>query len=73
MKKIPTAVEFIHTLTGEPDDNTIFVAMIEFAKLHVEAALEKANDKVIYNDDLQSDIVHGRVHMKDVYKLSKIN
>ena len=40
--KIPTAVEFLHNFPGEPDDDTIFKAMVEFAQLHVQAALESA-------------------------------
>jgi hypothetical protein len=40
---IPTAVEFLHNYPGEPDDDTIFKAMIDFAKLHVEAALKAAS------------------------------
>lgn len=49
MEKIPTAKKVYHTVTGcvleshhNPD---IEKAMIEFAKLHVTAALTKANQK----------------------------
>jgi hypothetical protein len=45
--KIPTAVEFLHSFReGEdPDDDTVFEAMVEFAKLHVEKALEQAYER----------------------------
>lgn len=49
MEKIPTAKKVYHTVTGcvleshhNPD---IEKAMIEFAKLHVEAALKEASKK----------------------------
>ena len=49
MEKIPTAKKVYHAVTGcvleshhNPD---IEKAMIEFAKLHVEAALEEASEK----------------------------
>jgi hypothetical protein len=52
MKKIPTAEEFVleHNSKGvDLEWNYVTKeAMIEFAKLHVEAALEAANDKVNY-------------------------
>ena len=48
---LPTAWEFIIShpghLTGEVDDETL---MIEFAKLHVEAALKEASEKVELSD-----------------------
>ena len=46
MEKVPTACEFITStpghLTGDVDDETL---MIEFAKMHVEAALKEASEK----------------------------
>lgn len=51
MKQLPTAEEIaknwrIHTYeSGEPN-NDVMLAMIEFAKLHVEAALKNASEKV---------------------------
>ena len=53
---IPTAVEFLHNYPGEPDDDTIFKAMVEFAKLHVEAALKAASEKVQLSDLLHEFI-----------------
>ena len=42
---LPTAYQFLTNFTDEPDDDTIYKAMIEFAKLHVEAALKEASEK----------------------------
>jgi hypothetical protein len=36
--------------TDEPDDDTIYEAMVEFAKLHVEAALKEASEKASLTD-----------------------
>jgi hypothetical protein len=54
MKKISTAKKVYHTVTGcvleshhKPD---IEKAMIEFAKLHVEAALKEASEKARTKD-----------------------
>jgi hypothetical protein len=51
MEKIQTAWEFITShpghLTGEVDDETL---MIEFAKIHVEAALKEASKKARTKD-----------------------
>ena len=46
--KIPTAEEFLEYRTPRGIDNTYhhyWEAMIEFAKLHVEAALKKASEE----------------------------
>ncbi len=43
--KLPTAYQFLTNFTDEPDDDTIYEAMVEFAKLHVEAALKAASEK----------------------------
>lgn len=44
MEKIPTAKEFIATHNRLNDSSTELL-MIEFAKLHVELALEEASEK----------------------------
>ena len=46
--------------------------MVKFAKLHVEKALEMANEKVIESDDLQGDCKSGSYNMKKVYPLNNI-
>lgn len=49
-EKISSAFEFLSNFTDNPDDDTIYIAMIEFAKLHVEAALKSASKKVELTD-----------------------
>lgn len=47
--KLPTATELYHKgLNGEESLDSVEKCMIEFAKLHVEAALKEANEKVNY-------------------------
>ena len=51
--KIPTAEEFFISVVGEnPDEfnRSIKECMIEFAKLHVEAALKEASEKASLTD-----------------------
>jgi hypothetical protein len=55
MKNIPTAEEYVNTrpyvcafLSSAQGFEILTSFMIEFAKLHVEAALEAANNKVNY-------------------------
>ena len=62
MEKIPTAKKVYHTVTGcvleshhNPD---IEKAMIEFAKLHVEAALKAAGDATLLYD-FKEDIINS--------------
>jgi hypothetical protein len=63
MNKIPTAEEFLQThpqISHYYDDKTnrmvcfdddVKTAMIEFAKLHVEAALKKASENALVSAD----------------------
>lgn len=52
--EIPSAVEFLQSFTTNPDDDTIYKAMIEFAKLHVEAALKAAHSNMqLPEEDLE--------------------
>jgi len=44
--QIPSAVEFLQSFTDNPDDDTIYKAMVEFAKLHDKEALDEASKKV---------------------------
>ena len=46
MDKIPTAYEFLMNFTDEPNDDTIYKAMIEFAKMHCEAQVKEILDNV---------------------------
>jgi hypothetical protein len=54
MNKIPTAVEFLHSFEEESDD-LVFKAMIEFAKLHVQAALVSAWEKAKIKQEIFSE------------------
>lgn len=49
--KLPTAYHFLTKFTDEPDDDTIYL-LIEFAKLHVEAALKEASEKSMLTDEV---------------------
>jgi hypothetical protein len=75
-EKIPTASEWLESFGADADDmyykQSVEEAMIEFAKLHVEAALKAANKEVIENDDLQGDCYSGRHNMKDCYSVENI-
>ena len=46
---IPTAVEFIQNFTEDPNDDTIFEAMIEFTKLHLKAQARAIEETGISN------------------------
>ena len=56
MSKIPTAEEFFNnfcnkrTRVGQLNDTERLEVMIEFAKLHVEAALKQAAEKAYFRD-----------------------
>lgn len=75
-EKLPTAKEWLTSFGADADDmfykQSVEEAMIEFAKLHVEAALKEANEEAIENDDLQGDCYSGRYHMKNCYPLENI-
>lgn len=45
--KVPTAKELFYKMLEENDECTSTEMMIEFAKLHVQTALESAFDKAI--------------------------
>ncbi|TXG79351.1 MAG: hypothetical protein E6R13_09980 [Spirochaetes bacterium] len=58
MKKIPTAKKFIENYIEENNhDSNIDMedALIEFAKLHVEAALKEASEKALVLDMQEKD------------------
>jgi len=51
MKQIPTAEEFLKECQSNPHKGwSTRKAMIEFAKLHVEAALKAAYDNIEYTE-----------------------
>ena len=45
METIPTADDVYHSIKGEYPDHNSEKAMVEFAKLHVAAALKEASEK----------------------------
>lgn len=60
MKKIPTAEEFMLENLQSMDQTEVEHAMIEFAKLHVQAALETASNEattkfIAFTDDEEVD------------------
>ena len=68
MKNILTAEEFMLDTLESMDQQEVERAMIEFAKMHVEAALKEASKKLNYNRDfcnVQKDILNA-------YPLEKI-
>ena len=67
--KIPTAEEFMNRPFGQRLDTQEL--MIEFAKLHVEAALEAASKNVEVNGNIPQDWI-DRQSILDAYPLENI-
>ena len=68
--KIPTAEEFLKNFNrqeGHTFEQSVPEAMIEFTKLHVEAALEAAAKSAMFSHES----VKGKIHY-DVYPLTNI-
>ena len=65
MSKIPTAEEFYKQTTGcLMNHRDIKIAMIEFAKLHVEAALKEAGENAFitnHKPTLEDDRVYKKI------------
>ena len=57
MKQLPTAEEFMYQNDILNPHKKITQTMIEFAKLHVQQALESAAEKLPYDDRLNQDIM----------------
>lgn len=57
MEKLPTAEEFMYQNDILNPHKKITQTMIEFAKLHVQQALESAAEKLPYDDRLNQDIM----------------
>lgn len=62
--KIPTAEELVYTWNG-----CIERAMIEFAKMHVKAALKSVCDNC--GNEMEKDFINDKL-IKDSYPLTKI-
>ena len=71
MKKLPTAEEFMYQNDILNPSKKITETMIEFAKLHVEAALKSAAEKLPYDDRLNQDII-VKQSILNAYPLEKI-
>ena len=67
---IPTAEEFLET--DKDWNRTTAQMMIEFAKLHVEAALEEANRKVIVTYYYDEGIRVNKDSILNAYPLENI-
>jgi len=60
MEKIPTALEFLKEAQSNPTKGwTTHKAMIEFAKLHVEATLKEASEKATVTPIDHEEISEG--------------
>ena len=68
--KIPTAEEFLET--DKDWNKTTAQMMIEFAKLHVEAALKEANRKVIVTYYYDEGIRVNKDSILNAYPLTNI-
>ena len=64
MEKIPTAKELFYEMLDKNEECTSTEMMIEFAKLHVEAALKKASEATLLYD--------FKEEIKDSYPLTNI-
>jgi len=68
-----TAENFINQWITKPlDNNDVENLMIEFAKLHVEAALKQASEKAEWNDYNLASIEIDKDSILDAYSLDNI-
>ena len=72
MNKIPTAEEFMESHNMSSSDNRKKI-LIEFAKLHVEAALKEASEKVTCSEETQYDEYDNAVLIAKIDKDSILN
>ena len=73
MNEIPTAKEFYKQTTGcVMHHGDIKTAMIEFAKLHVEAALKEANEKAEWKGHTLAAVEICDYSILDAYPLENI-
>lgn len=77
MKQLPTAKEIaknwgVHAYeSGEPN-NDVMLAMIEFAKLHVKAALENAAENVMIKKEYYYEEDVGRTRLREILDSSNL-
>ena len=72
MEKILTAKELFDKMISENDEATSTEMMIEFAKLHVQAALEAASNKAVEIQKPTSRKYVSKKELKDSYPLTNI-
>jgi hypothetical protein len=71
---VPTARELFDKMTDENDEITSTEMMIEFAKIHVEAALKEASKKAkITERKVTLDNTGGYVRVPTIYKRYILN
>jgi UDP-N-acetylglucosamine 2-epimerase len=71
MEKIPTAKELFDKMLSDNDEVTSTEMMIEFAKLHVEAALKEATKSLPYDDKMNQSLLDSMAILNS-YPLSNI-
>ena len=71
--KIPSVEGFWMDKTGNTPNQEEFTAMIEFAKLHVEAALKAASEKVRLTDFAYEFLQEGAYEDADGNKVDAID
>jgi hypothetical protein len=71
MEKIPTAEEFLQQSNVVGMTDLMTPLMIEFAKLHVEAALKEAVKCLPYDDKMNQSLLDERAILNS-YPLDKI-
>jgi vacuolar-type H+-ATPase subunit H len=69
-EKLSTAEEFWYKNTGQSINQEEYQAMVEFAKMHVKAALEAAANEYYPKDKENFEIVAGR--FINAYPMDKI-
>ena len=73
MSKIPTAEEFYKQTTGcVMNHRDVKTAMIEFAKLHVEAALKEASEKAEWKGHTLAAVEICDYSILDAYPLENV-
>lgn len=56
-----TAIEFLQNFTDNPNDDTVYEAMREFAKHHLKAALESVKNQLFLNDPYFFSETHEKI------------
>lgn len=71
--KVPTAVEFLQNFTDEPDDDTVYQAMIAFAQEHAKAQTEAIINNVnLYLNPDTNEFEVDLSSIREAYPLTNI-